>query len=532
MSKVKIVYEDIAPGASAASTNVVNDKQTYSDLDLLKVEHTFPKYSYLGELNQCILDGSQVNFAETDVGWWSTTMSDENGKLNPVPVLTITFSRTISSVGITLEFDSENGVWANDIDITWYKGVTQLSTQNFNPDESLYFCQKRVENYDKIDIAFNSLCLPLRFLKLHQVQIGVVRKFNDLELTSVDAITEINQISEEISINTVDFSVTNKTDIQFMFQKKQKIQTFFDNELQATTFITEHQRTGKNTYHIESEDYINLLDTLTHVGGMYVDKNVEMLITEICGDIPVEVSDDVKAMKVTGWLPYASKRVNLQQVAYVTGAVVDTTKSDNVRVYLPSDSVTKTFTEAQVRSGTNVQEEPPYTHVYLTTHNYVQTQETEELFKNGTGNGLKITFSEPHHSLSITNGSIIENGVNYAIINANSGCVLSGKKYSDITSLYTISDPLFATGDIENPIEITDVTLINPDNVQSVAQRVYKYYSSQKWLNCSISGDFDVGELITVATDFLGNVTGRVEETTFNLNGNKLVKQAVIKLES
>ena len=86
------------------------------------------------------------------------------------------------------------------------------------------------------------------------------------------------------------------------------------------------------------------------------------------------------------------------------------------------------------------------------------------------------------HDLAITGTTILESGVNYAVLAPAAYCTLTGYKYSHTTRIVT-------AGSLENSEKATkrldDCTLIGIFNSSIVAQRWLDFYSSQKIVKIS-----------------------------------------------
>ena len=153
------------------------------------------------------------------------------------------------------------------------------------------------------------------------------------------------------------------------------------------------------------------------------------------------------------------------------------------------------------------------------------------------------------HSLTITNGTILTSGVNYAILNAENNCTLNGKKYADNVITYVKKVP-DAVG--ENELEITDATLVNMANAESILTRVYDYamlnrkidmrvrigskpviygnakYGFSKYGGRIADSAVNVGDIINSDTEYQGTIKGRIVSARYNLNGGIIVKDCEV----
>lgn len=583
---VSIKYGDVAPGAKETFDNevILGDVTPFSNGEILKQYNAnFVNYANPCELYQTMLDGSASAFPESpedaNIGIWSEDLSDEYGDLPFMLVLEFDAGeQQFSSQGVTLTFDTDNNIYATQIQIQWirttFEGIEILANETFYPDSPFYFCHHKVENFTKIRIAFFSINMPHNRLKFRAIDFGYGTYFTGRELRNAKVRQSIDPISGEIAINTLDFTLDSKTNIEYSFLRKQPLTAYFNGNLIATTFVTKSSRKAEKVWDIQSEDYISILDSVAFDGGMYVEKNAVELINEIStiAKVPFEISDEFATASVTGYIPYTTCREALMQIAFAIMAVVDTSNSEKVKVYVLSDNVSQTIPKERVYQGQTPEYSDTVTSVELTAHAYTPSTESVEVYnasENGIGDEILVRFSEPLHSLSISNGTILLDdaqnpriGANYAYIKALDGCILSGKKYNHTQTVYRRNNPIVAVDDLPKAVEIKDATLVSNDIAQNILDHCYDYVVKNEKLKTKIveglteivhpaaiygvalfgmtiyDGDasfeyipdapINVGDRITVNREYLGDYTGRIIESVYNLNGNILAKELVI----
>lgn len=556
---VKIRYGDVAPEAKENFAPEASEKETFADLaQLQQYNLKFPNYANPCEYGAVLLDGSADIFPaypeNENMGLWSRNISGADGTFETPVVLTLTSSGQYSSQGFTLTFDTYNNIFCNDLSITWYRNGTQIETSDFAPNSAFYFCRKKAENFDKVVITFKKLNMPYNRLKLRVIDYGYGTYFFGDELRSANIIQELSPISSELAVNTADFTLDSKTDMEYSFQSKQPLSIYFNGELRATTFVSKSQRQAKNIWKIESEDYVGQLAKLTFMGGMYSGKNAKELLVSIFtqAKTPYSIADELSDKTVTGYIPICDCREAVRQICFAIGAVCSTANSDCIKVYTLSDNVMQNVPLSRIRQGQSFDEEDRITAVKLTAHNYIPIYEETEAYKagdSGTGENIFVRFSEPLHDLTITHGTIISSSANFAIINANENCVLTGQKYDDTVVVHTKNNPVVSANDLENIAEITDATLINPSNVSEILTKTFDFvsrrsttklqiyegrhrvrygeekYGGAKYGQWIFDSVVNTGDVITSETEYLGNVTGRIVSQRYSLNGGILLKE-------
>ena len=534
MTQIKITYEDVPVGALEDSTTQTTDKQSFSNLALLKEDINFVKIASPCELNQTVLDNTATDLDTVNcaIALWSNSLSTSDGTFQSAPVITITFTQLFSSPGITFTFDEPMNLFCTDLIISWYRNNALIESENFEPNSSIYFCEKNIALYDKIVVQFNKMNMPYSFLKLQRIDFGALREFTNKELSNVKIQEETSLISNELSVNTLDFTINSTQNTDFVFQKKQKTKVKFGSAVIGTFFISNSQRQSRTIWNVTCEDYIGLLDKITFYGGIYQNKNAFDLANDILQNIPFEMSQSLQNKTVSGWLPIDSARNSLLHLVFAIGGIITTARQNKIIIKELDTQISGNYFTTDIFMGDKFETQDKATEIQLTEHNFNATSEEVELFKDETGQNLFVQFSEPIHDLSIVNGSILSSNANFAIINANSDCVLTGQKYLDSQKVISIKNQLITQSDPQNIITFSDCYLINSSNSQDIAQKIFAYYSVMQFANIKLKiGQCSVGDKIEFPTSFMGDLEGVIETLNFNLNGNDIVGEARVKLD-
>ena len=563
MRGIKINYGGVAVGAKENFVPTTTDKADFANLnDLMQESTSFINYGNPCDLYSVALDGNTAgipqNTESVNIGWWSQQISNANGVFaNPI-ILTLSASDShYNSSGISLTFDTYNNVYPTSLNIKWYDNDTLLADSDFSPDSAFYFCSKKVEGYNRIVIQFNSLNMPFNRLKVRAIDYGMKITFYGDELKSAKIIQEIDPLSSQISINTCDFEICSKRQIEYSFQERQTVEVYFNDKLRSTSFIKTAKRKSQNEWSVQAEDYIGIMSNSVFYGDVYSNKNAVELIEEIfnTANVPYHISD-LSSEIVNGYIPYTNCREALMQVAFAVGAVVDTSNSDVVNVFKLSGKISQEIPLDRIFQGQTFDEESKITAVEVTSHKYEPSDKVVEAYTNKDGGNIDhvfVKFSQPLHSLIITNGSIVESGTNYAIINANNGCKLTGKSYEHTQTVLKKENPVLTITDMPNVISVSNATLVSADNVANILEKCYNYYEQNDMVNLKIvegkrkaryggikygtaaynqvTDDIptNVGEKIVCQSEYLGDITGIIVKQTYNLNGGIIVKDTQMK---
>jgi len=508
---IKVKYIDKSPTTKADCTVICEDKQSHVNLEELNQDNkTVTQYATF-ELNRTLLNGEFYDFPDTQPTgqvYISESMTDEYGKFSTPIVITRTFTQQHTSPGISFTFDNnDDQCWCAELNVKWYRDETLLYDSTYTPNSTIYFCQQNVVAFNKMVITFYSTSKSYRYLRIFNIDDGVDREFGEDELYGLKIIEEISEASDTLSINTADININAKTDVDFIFQRTQPIYIYKDENLICKSFNNESTREIEHKYSIYSEDYIGILDKEQFLGGIYINYSLKSLFDDICAGIP---HDYIGAETISGYLPVMTRREALQYVAFATCKVIDCSRSENIQVKNLSDT-SKSIDIGRVMRNPKELNEAIVTQIILAEHTLKANTETYELINEVVNGTYTFTFGEPHHSYSITGGTLVSSGPNYATVTGAGGIVvLTGSGYDDVVKQLTVENPITVATDLPNVVEKLDNKLITSSNSTTVLQHLSGIYFRNKTLNARVLlGDELVGDLVTIPTE-LGVITGRI----------------------
>ena len=263
-------------------------------------------------------------------------------------------------------------------------------------------------------------------------------------------------------------------------------------KLMLRQYLESVKRTGKYKYLLSCVSGIGLIAKIRHYGGLYEGETFSAVLAEIIGGaFPYTVDTAVASINVYGWLPVDNRRNNLRKLLTATGAVIRTNADGSVRFAAPDTTTPTEIKDRDIFMGGSVDNPTLYKAVKITEHAYAKTPNdilTTLLDGEAAGasiitpkgvsvTGALVTFSDPMHDLEITGTTILESGVNYAVLAPSMACTLTGYKYSHTTRVVTAGS---LTASEQATKRLDDCTLVNALNAESVAQRWLEFYSSQK----------------------------------------------------
>lgn len=474
---VRVIYEDVAVGAAAAASVASTAAQPFSDLSELPYG-TEPVIVATNELNQWVLDGSRPLLTNERAAFWSSTPSKADCTFDTNPTLTITLNGTFTTSGIFLYFDGGTGDYCSALTMTWYNGTTVVATQEFEPTSQKYFCAKPVSGYNKLVIALTKTSLPYRYAKLRQIFFGIVREFEREDLRSVNVTEGVSVISDDVEINTLDFTLDNSDDIDFIFQEKQPVSAYDGAKLIGVFYIKSSSRSSARLYDISCQDALGILDDEPFAAAIYSEKNAKELIASILGaHFTLDFDSALEDETVTGYIPDCTKREALQQIVFALRATIDTSASRGVRVRRLRTASPAEIPTDRTYTGGSVETAAVVTEIRVTAHSYSTS---------GSGDSVEVNGTTYYHTTSVT----------------------------------AKTNPNATTQTKPNVIEVRDATLVNSDNVAAIAQHVYDYYMRRQTHSVRIVMDKEApGDYVRTTTPWGTKITGTITSMNIRLSG-------------
>ena len=180
-----------------------------------------------------------------------------------------------------------------------------------------------------------------------------------------------------------------------------------DNVLVNKFYLRDVKRVGKSLYDFSCVSAIGILDNTMHYGGIYTGEKLSTILPGILDPIDYDVDEMVGDIKVYGWLPYASKRENLQQITIATALSIKTKTDGTLHITALNSENKGTYGSNRTVVGGSVEVGTPCTAVEVMEHYFQEIEEEIILYNDTFLSTETILFPEPVHSLTITGGTII-----------------------------------------------------------------------------------------------------------------------------
>lgn len=521
------------------STLTTASNQTFGSIAKAKNDIESADYATLEE-DYFVLDGSMPEMPDkpVDVVYFSDSLSDADGNFSKAPEFIIDFTENHTSYGLTFYFV---GDYPLEMEIVWYDlSGAPISGKTFSVTGNKFFAQNQVENYGKLLIRFKK-AKPYRYVKFRYIEYGTVLTFGKDGLPVKDAslIEETDPISDKIAINKLSYKVIDEEDtfnvgnisgLHKVLQNGQECLAYErinEDAVLLGKFFLSGNSTDKNITSMSCVDFKGLLDNNTFRGGrVYDGEPAGVVIDEImaaAGITDYTVTDEVRNVPLYGWLKIQTCRKALREVLFACGAVVNSSRSLSLNIYIPERKIAGII-KRSVKFSTSAKQEDYISDVSVKYPVYTLAEQTSQIAKGHYLPGTyTVDLSSPAAEMTIDNGSILEQTNNYVQfrIDEETDVVISGKKYQkeDLTITASIKD--IAAGNIRKTKSYT-CTVLSGSRAQVIADKILDYFGLQlglkiKFLN---AGDkpADWAEIQNANRSY-GNYVAGFEKVTTDLTG-------------
>ena len=337
---------------------------------------------------------------------------------------------------------------------------------------------RSVSGYNKLVIELKKTSLPYRYAKLRQIFFGIVREFEREDLRSVSVTEGVSVISDDVEINTLDFTLDNSDNIDFIFQEKQPVSAYDGAKLIGVFYIKISSRSSERLYDVSCQDALGILDDEPFAAAVYSSKNAKELIASILGaHFTLDFDPALEDETVTGYIPDCTKREALQQIVFALRATIDTSASRGVRVRRLTAASPATIPLDRTYTGGSVETAAVVTEIRVTAHSYSTS---------GSGESVEVGGTTYYHTTSVTSKA----------------------------------NPNATTQTKPNVIEVRDATLVNSENVAAIAQHIYDYYMRRQTHNVRIVMDKEApGDYVQTTTPWGTKITGTITSMDIRLSG-------------
>ena len=386
--------------------------------------------------------------------------------------------------------------------------------------------------------------------------------FTGAEIKEARVTEHIDPLSLELPISTLeltlfsaagDFSIVNPSGFYASLQYKQPLDVYADIDGDSIYigkfYLDKWYSKSENEAVFEASDAIGLLETVTYNGGVWypgsptvVDRTIlsETIIDEImdAAGITYTLDPSLTGITLKGKLPVGTCRQALQQILFRIGAYAQCPRNSDVRIR-PIELASalgifdNSVTSAQKGLEQSLELRPLVTGVDLDSHNFkydtnLPPQTHEDTYEVGNhiiyfSDGIKSVSHGPDvGTWNVTGSFASEVGTYFLTINVSVAGFISvyNQGFSDTTKSFSVNHPSLPGGTPENRIKIANALWVNPAAAQSIAQRVFDYYSQRYLQKAKLFGQtVEPGNSVIIATQSGKWIAGIVERMETDLAG-------------
>ncbi len=568
--KFNIVDPETNPDLSS------NSEEIFSDLDNIK-ETTIPQtknYATL-EKNFWLLNDSQPIYGseELEQTYVSSYMSDKNCLFSDKACITLTSSVYLTTLGLTMVFDSIDKNYAKKLKVKAYRDSTMIMDKDYTlssySDRLIFADNEELVRWNKIEIYFIESSLPYRRIRVNQLLFGIMETYTDENLISAESKEKTTMINSELPTHTFKFTIDNMNKLfnpdnpqgwyRYILQQ-QPISYEWGYQLDDGTIewilggkmlLTGSVEVGENQVSFSTTSLINYL-TKVYKKGVYNSSGRSLydLAVDVLEDSNIDSSQynlwsGLKSIKTDAPLPKLEARQLLQIIA-TTGNCILFTNRENVINIQPFNYVLNTdgmkYDFIISNPVVKVQSELHNTIIYI--NHYSKEDNVSELFKNES---LEITGTKTIEieydlatdiSATITGGTIVSANYygRYAVLKiTNTGedtisLKVSGKK---INNSQTIDSKQF-NDDGENIEYKNDLItqMVESSKETKLKDFIGNWYNNRNIYSFENRGDIvkDTREIIPIETDFSNSLIGYLVENNINYDGAWSGNSVVVKV--
>lgn len=568
--KFNIVDPETNPDLSS------NSEEIFSDLDNIK-ETTIPQtknYATL-EKNFWLLNDSQPIYGSEEIEqtYVSSYMSDKNCLFSDKACITLTSSVYLTTLGLTMVFDSIDKNYAKKLKVKAYRDSTMIMDKDYTlssySDRLIFADNEELVRWNKIEIYFIESSLPYRRIRVNQLLFGIMETYTDENLISAESKEKTTMINSELPTHTFKFTIDNMNKLfnpdnpqgwyRYILQQ-QPISYEWGYQLDDGTIewilggkmlLTGSVEVGENQVSFSTTSLINYL-TKVYKKGVYNSSGRSLydLAVDVLEDSNIDSSQynlwsGLKSIKTDAPLPKLEARQLLQIIATTGNCILFTNRENVINIQpfnyvLNPDGMKYDFITSN--PVVKVQSELHNTIIYI--NHYSKEDNVSELFKNES---LEITGSKTIEieydlatdiSATITGGTIVSANYygRYAVLKiTNTGedtisLKVSGKK---INNSQTIDSKQF-NDDGENIEYKNDLItqMVESSKETKLKDFIGNWYNNRNIYSFENRGDIvkDTREIIPIETDFSNSLIGYLVENNINYDGAWSGNSVVVKV--
>jgi hypothetical protein len=394
---------------------------------------------------------------------------------------------------------------------------------------------------------------------------NTVLTFTGPEVISAAIVEEVNPVSIELPYNVLEFKIHNTDtsfsmfsgDIYSLLSERLPVMVYENidgvPQFMGKFYLDTWKNTSEYEFEFRAVDAIGTMAVTDYDGGFWsVPTALDTVLTQVLSpkNILFAVDPSIKDVTIQGWIPPGDYRKALQQICFAAGAVASCARSD--RVVISPIELPYQIYDAKIRKSQKLQSQPIellklVTSIELVSHSYTQGTVIETIFDQYLEAGShKIVFTKPYSGLVIAGPGytpdlfVLENGDYFVLENGDffevggeytfgpnsiylemqeAGQVtITGYPYVDSKKSYIFYESGLTEYSNKNVLTISEATMINESNAQSVLNKIRDYYRQRYTQTITLlPSSFEPKDIISSSTLFEKSILGFIQKMDINL---------------
>ena len=564
-----IIDPDTNPDVSTNTEAIFSDLQNIKKPTITQTKN----YATL-EKNFWLLNNSQPIYGSEEIEqtYVSEFMSDRNCLFANRPCITLTSEIYLTTLGLSMVFDSIDNNYARKINVKAYRDNTTIMDKDYTitkaSDRIIFADNDELVRWNKIEIRFLESSLPYRRIRVNQLLFGITEVYTDDEILEAENSKKTTLINSDLPTHTFKFTIDNMDRLfnpdnpegwyRYILQRQPISYSWgyqLDDDsiewvLGGKMLLTGSVEVGENKVSFNTTTLINYL-THTYKKGVYnpngmslYDMAVAVLTENNIDPSQYDLWSGLRDLITDAPIPKLETRQILQIIATAGNCILYTDNENVINIkpfvyQVNEDGMDYDFITS--KPEVNIQPELHNSLVYVNHYNIEEN--VSELFKNdsleidGTAT-LEVEYNlATNISATITGGNILSANYygRYAILEIEAvddviSLIISGNK---INTTQVIESKTY-NDDGEN-VEYTNdliTSMLESSKNTKLCEFIGDWYNCRNIYSFNNRGDIlkNTREIIPIETDFSDSLLGYLVENSIKYNGAWSGSSVVVKV--
>lgn len=340
--------------------------------------------------------------------------SNSTGGTISNPSITYTFDKSLKFTEITLYFQEV----CEEFKVNYYIDNTLIATRHIKNNKDLIVTTQETTManeiyFNKLKIEFIKTYYPNRYIKLNEIDFGVLQTFSDSQIIDYDIIDELSIDSSELSSNSLNLTIDNTNGEFDVLNPKNKLATLQERqeitmyhylkvgtryqELPLGTFLIKEFKVRNQSLMLEAYDDTYFMNDTYYGSKFYVDEDIVNILEDLFSYFNYTnyvIDDELKGITLSGYIPNVEFREALRLIAEAGQCVISKTRFGITYIYKTYDPVSKVFTRKVI------DKEKPSKNLFnnivgILEYNYTNVVENYEIYNSTLKSGeYTIIFKE------------------------------------------------------------------------------------------------------------------------------------------